>query len=404
MIRWIDRLLSSRLFLKGISLLVAIFVWYYITADRGTEIVRTVTVPLEYLNVPSDMSVSSSVRDVDVQISGARESVFSLGASVASQVDLLGLEPGLHRRPVQTLLPSGARLVEVSPPNVEIELTRMGSRLMPVTFEPPPDLPPGYRVEDVSVTPGEVLVKGPEESVSLLKNVLVFPTAAQILEEQDLMLPISLSPDQEMDKDQFMVDPSQAMVSFRLVKGFPRKSVPVRLEMTGSPSRDFQIEAVAVDPPEVTIQGPLESVQRIDELFLPPIDVTGLSQDLSAVIRLGDPSDDVEIVGDKSVSIRIMLSGKVENRLYARIPVRVSGKSIYPGWRVEPPEVSVYLEGSPSDLDAAETRGGPVEAFVEVTNLVSTRIRVPVQYEVRGKGLKLSRIEPSTVMVYALEE
>ncbi|HDQ92912.1 MAG TPA: hypothetical protein ENN89_02215 [Synergistetes bacterium] len=404
MIRLIDRLLSSRLFLKGISLLVAIFVWYYITADRGTEIVRTVTVPLEYLNVPANMSVSSKVRDVDVQISGARESVFSLGASVASQIDLLGLEPGLHRRPVQTLLPSGARLVEVSPPNVEIELTRIGSRLMPVTFEPPPDLPPGYRLEEVSITPGEVLVKGPVESLSLLENVLVLPTAAQIMEEKDLVLPISLSPDQEMDKDQFMVDPSQARLSFSLVKGFPRKNVPVRLEMTGSPSRDFQVEAVAVDPPEVIIQGPLESVERIDELFLPPIDVTGLSRDLSAVIRLVDPSDEVEIVGDKSVSIRIMLSGKVESRLYASIPVRISGKSIYPGWRVDPSEVNVYLEGSPSDLDAAETRGGPVEVFVEVTNLVSPRIRVPVQHEIRGKGLKLSLIEPSTVTVYALEE
>ncbi len=62
MMRSIDRLLSSRTTLKVISLVVAVLVWYYIAAERGTEIVRTVTVPLEFLNVPADMSISTTVR------------------------------------------------------------------------------------------------------------------------------------------------------------------------------------------------------------------------------------------------------------------------------------------------------------------------------------------------------
>ncbi|GAB6281198.1 MAG: hypothetical protein STSR0007_14020 [Thermovirga sp.] len=100
----------------------------------------------------------------------------------------------------------------------------------------------------------------------------------------------------------------------------------------------------------------------------------------------------------------MLLAQKIENRLYARIPVRISGKSIYLGWRVDPPEANVFLEGTPSDLDAAESRGDLVDVFVDVTNLVSTKIRVPLQFSIKGKGLKMTVIEPAAVTVYALTE
>jgi YbbR domain-containing protein len=399
----IDRLLASKLFLKILSLLVASLVWYYIAADRGTEIVRTVTVPLEFLNVPADMSVSSSVREVDIQVSGTRESAVSLSGAIASQVDLKGLEAGVHRKPVQALLPSGAKLVEISPSFVELELTKMGSKILPVKLELPEDLPPGYRIEDVLIQPGEVVVKGPEDELADLKNVWVLPSSDQIQSEKEISLPLTASKDIN-GETLFMIEPRQVTLSFNLVKGLPRKKVPVRIETVGEPGKDFQIDAIAVDPPEVTIQGPLESIERIDELFLPPLDVEGVTADITRVLPLESPADDVEIVLGNSVSVKVLLAQKIENRLYARIPVKIIGKSIYPGWRVDPPEANVFLEGSPSDLDAAESKGDPVEVFVDVTNLVSAKIKVPLQFSVNGKGLRMTVMEPSSVTVYALDE
>ena len=39
MMKSIDRLLASRSFLKVLSVLVAILVWFYLASDRGTEVV-----------------------------------------------------------------------------------------------------------------------------------------------------------------------------------------------------------------------------------------------------------------------------------------------------------------------------------------------------------------------------
>ncbi len=403
MMKSIDRLLSSRTTLKVISLIVAVLVWYYIAAERGTEIVRTVSVPLEFLNVPADMSISTTVREVDIQVSGTRETAFSLTGAIASQVDLKGLEPGLHRRPIQAILPSGIRLVEVSPPFVDLELTRMGARLLPVRVKMPDDLPPGYRIEGFAVNPSEVLVKGPENLLSGIENVWITPTLEQILEEKDLTLPVVSSPERDQGAP-FMIEPGDAVYSFRLVRGFPRRTVPVRVELRGEPDRNFQIEAVAVDPPEVMIQGPLESIDRIDQVFLEPLNVSGLSGDTTRVVPLENPAEDVQIVQDTSVRVRLLLAERIESRLYARIPVRLTGRSIYPGWRVEPSEVSVYLEGAPSDLDAAESSGSPVEVVVDVTNLVSQKITVPVKVNIKFRGLTLSGVEPANVTVFALTE
>ena len=188
MMRSIDRLLASRLFLKVLSVLVAVLVWFYLASDRGTEVVRTVTVPLEFLNVPADMSVTSGVRDVDIQVSGTREDTLLKMDTIASQVDLKGLGPGSYRRPIQAILSSGLRLVEVSPPFVDLDLTRLVSRTLTVKVLVPEDLPPEYHLEEERVEPREVSVKGPEQMLASLDNVWVAPTVEQLLQEKELSL------------------------------------------------------------------------------------------------------------------------------------------------------------------------------------------------------------------------
>ncbi|NLO55752.1 MAG: hypothetical protein GX108_01660, partial [Thermovirga sp.] len=170
------------------------------------------------------------------------------------------------------------------------------------------------------------------------------------------------------------------------------------------PGHDFQVEAVVVDPPELTIQGPFESIERIDQVILAPIDVTGLASDVSEILTAPDPADDAQIVDVPSVRVRIHLAPRTERRLFAKIPVRLTGRSIYPGWRVEPSEVNVILEGPPSLLDSIEAEGSPVDVFVDVTNLVSQKITVPVKATVRSKGVTLADVDSPNVTVYALTE
>jgi len=403
MMRSIDRLLASRLFLKVLSVLVAVLVWFYLASDRGTEVVRTVTVPLEFLNVPADMSVTSGVRDVDIQVSGTREDTLLKMDTIASQVDLKGLGPGSYRRPIQAILSSGLRLVEVSPPFVDLDLTRLVSRTLTVKVLVPEDLPPEYHLEEERVEPREVSVKGPEQMVASLDNVWVAPTVEQLLQEKELSLSVIPFPGSDQ-RSPFMIEPAVADLFFRLIKGFPRKVVPVRVELKGEPGHDFQVEAVVVDPPELTIQGPFESIERIDQVNLAPIDITGFASDVSEVVTAPDPADDAQIVDVPSVRVRILLAPRMERRLFAKIPVRLAGRSVYPGWRVEPSEVNVILQGPPSALDSAEAEGSPLDVFVDVTNLVSQKITVPVKVTLRARGATLAEIDPPNVTVYALTE
>ena len=55
-------------------------------------------------------------------------------------------------------------------------------------------------------------------------------------------------------------------------------------------------------------------------------------------------------------------------------------------------------------LDSAEAEGSPVDVFVDVTNLVSQKITVPVKVTFTCQGVTLAEVEPPNVTAYALTE
>ncbi|MEA3508006.1 MAG: CdaR family protein, partial [Synergistota bacterium] len=181
MIRHIDRLLASKTFLKIVSVLVASFLWYYVAADRSTEVVRSYRVPLEYLNAPADLSISVDMREVDVQVAGNRDVIGKKGPeSITCQVDLANLEAGIHYVPVQIFTPSGLRLIEVAPSTIQMELVRMATKSVPVGLEVVSGLPPGYRLESVRFEPDTVILKGAENDLASINRALVSPTLEQL--------------------------------------------------------------------------------------------------------------------------------------------------------------------------------------------------------------------------------
>jgi YbbR domain-containing protein len=90
--------------------------------------------------------------------------------------------------------------------------------------------------------------------------------------------------------------------------------------------------------------------------------------------------------------------------MYKNVPIQTRGRSIYPSWRSEPSQADVIVKGMPSVLDELEESGPPVELYVDVTNIVSTKLRVPLQYKAVSSDVEIVNIEPAHVTVYANTE
>ena len=91
----LDALLSSRLFLRGVALGVALLVWLYVAGDRGSEVNKTLRLRVDYRNASPGFSMTHSVRDVQVRIAANRKLFENLELDKLScEVDLKGLEGG----------------------------------------------------------------------------------------------------------------------------------------------------------------------------------------------------------------------------------------------------------------------------------------------------------------------
>jgi hypothetical protein len=82
--------------------------------------------------------------------------------------------------------------------------------------------------------------------------------------------------------------------------------------------------------------------------------------------------------------------------------VQIEGRSVYPGWKAEPDFVNVLVEGAPSEIGSLDEKDVVIRPFVNVTNIVSRRLTVPVQIQNKSGGkLKVLKVDPASVSVIA---
>lgn len=395
----LDSALSSPLFLKVLAGAVAVALWFYVSGGGKTETVRTMTVPLEYLNAPPQMTLKTAVKEVEIVLSGAPA---IQGEGVACEVDLRGLGEGKYRVPVRSIVPKEVKVLDLKPTHVDVELARLIDRLVPVEVTVEKGLPPDLFLDMVEIVPKNVSVKGSEKDLAKIDAVRISPTLDELKAGGEMTLPIEMVMAGEFDEE-VLVEPKAVRLSAILSKGVPKKNVPVNARILGEPGGDFKLKAVVVEPAVVTIEGPLAKIQGVAKVDTEAIDLTGISREQNMVIPLRKPEDPmVTLVGVSSVRVEVLLTPFTITRLLSRLKVEVDGRSVYPGWKVEPDYVNVVIEGVPSEVNATDGNEVVIRPFVNVTNIVSRRLTVPVQIQNKSGGkLKVVRIEPASVSVTA---
>lgn len=125
----LHRMVTTNLGLKAAALTLAGVIWAMSFLASGTTI-RTISVPIEFSNVPGGMQVTSQSADaLEVQVRGSpwiMDSV-SLGPLVGN-FNLGSFSPGwhtLHFNPQSLDLPPGIAVDQVAPENVRIQLEKL---------------------------------------------------------------------------------------------------------------------------------------------------------------------------------------------------------------------------------------------------------------------------------------
>jgi len=399
-------MLTSPWCLWAISVTAALLMWFYVTeSDSGGYGTRRFSRPLEYQSLDAQAALRNRVSEVDIEVRGLEEVLSHLDYnSVSCVVDLRNLLPGnKYTQEVKVNLPPNVTLVSSTPSQVVVDLLRQVVRLMTVEVALPRDIPDGQYLEGVEIVPKEVAVRGGEKDISKIGAVQVQPTVQELQLGKELFLPVRFSQSEPFE-DEVNLEPSQVRMKGALVRGLPKKKVPVNVRLTGKPHSDFEVKAVVTEPSEVQVEGTAARLARISAVDTETVDISWVSTDQSLVVPLKAPSvKGVSIVNLKSVRLSIQLEPIRATTRFSGFPVALRGSGDTAHWAVSPSVVVVTVEGPPSRMAGIHPGDVGLQAYVDVSKIFVDSAALPVRTELASKALKVVKIEPPTVTITAVE-
>jgi YbbR domain-containing protein len=164
--------------LKVLAFVIAVILWAYVRVTVGGVTANEVTqlelrVPLETKGAGSHLiPYEKSTDTIKVTLRGDSQVVTELREGlVRARVDLENVAAGSAWPEVQVLVPPGVQIINVDPSSVNVKLSPLMVKEVPVKIDTAGAPKAGFRVGEPVFEPKSVKIEGPEELVSQVSVV-----------------------------------------------------------------------------------------------------------------------------------------------------------------------------------------------------------------------------------------
>ncbi len=287
----------------------------------------SVQVRVEQINVSRDVFVLSAepgVVEVDYRVSneqagGVTAEDFVVTVDMSTYDLDRAPEPQELRLEVRALK-DGLEDLSIVPETIRVAADRVAVRSVPVEVDRG-TIPDGLEIDEPVVSPDTVEVRGPASVVGQVDRAVAFvdiPASGININEP---VPVTLEDvgGQPVGAGQVEVDPEVVSVQIEVRAVETETTVAVRpnIEPGAPPAPGFALEAIAVDPAEVTIVGLPEVLAEITSVTTAPISIAGLSADDSFEVDLELPDDVTLADGEpSSVTVTVTIGPSVSSRTF----------------------------------------------------------------------------------------
>jgi YbbR domain-containing protein len=165
--------------LRVLAVAIAIALWFALSYEnRETRSEKVLEADITYMR-PDATVILDPLQRAEVLLSGPQDAVNRVSpTAVTVQVDLREWQPGpanVNLSADNVRLPPGLRVDRIRPNTLRLTLDRELTRRLPVEVQVVGEPAAGALVGDLTVTPPEVAVTGPESQVSTLDAVQTAP-------------------------------------------------------------------------------------------------------------------------------------------------------------------------------------------------------------------------------------
>jgi YbbR domain-containing protein len=295
-------------FIKLISLLFAIFLWYFVSSEDRVDM--NIQVPVEIVNLPRDLVISNPYKNsLDVTVSGPRGLIRRISQGISRSIDLSKATPGnlvIANDPDSISVPRGVNVLRINPTHITLLLDRLIKKELPIKAITHGRLPEEYELVSIAVQPPQLDVAGPQE---ILGQEVLLQTKPIDLTDVTASTSKQISLDLSTKMADLIGDP---MVTAQIeIKDKMIEKEVGRIEVT--PTGLPPTKTVKISPTRLTIKTlmPMALAKRqgktVGDLFTATVNLDGLQPGPHKVTPILKPPPEVTIeqITPETVTVEI---------------------------------------------------------------------------------------------------
>lgn len=411
-------LLDNRRFLQIISLFLAVIMWFFIVLVVSPEKRDTISnIPVIVNTQDSTLSrlglkaIDGTSLVANVQVYGNRGVVDSLTADDISLRVSLGsvTGPGTYELSIigESKTDKSFEIQKIQPETIEVVFDRLITKTLAIETEVSGvEIDSGYVLEDISVSPIEVVLTGPEADVSRIKRCVVRAsvqdplTGTAVFRDEPIILLDSEG--NEIVSDHITLDYDTATVTVPVLK---IKEVPLKLNFLYVPNY-FSIDTLkyTLSNYSIKIAGPASVVDSYSQINVGYIDLKNLKPDSAFLVDVNLPTGFLNTENIESISVEFDMEAYV-SRSFTLSDFRVVNTPVNYEVEVVARSLSdVVLYGPEDVLDGLTAKDIVAEIDISDREIRTGQYKVPVSIYIPSKNMVWAYGEYSVVVEVSSKE
>lgn len=285
---------------KLLSVAIATIMWFIVINTTQPVDTRSYSrmITLEHMETLTERGLAVSNEEalkatkVTVKVKAQRTALDRLSQNpewLNVSVDLSGLTDVQNGEsvtlPVNVSLQSGLMdydIVSRSPKNIELSIETLLVRNLPVQITMNGDVS-DLQLSAPSLSRDTVAVSGPYSLVNSVAKIEGVVYSADVRESTELSVKLTAYDASGTAVKGVSVSPEEIMVSYALQD---QKSVPIQVDITGSPAEGYQVGRISCMPQYAEVLGMEEVLERLVYLPLESISIDGAEESISQTFSL----------------------------------------------------------------------------------------------------------------------
>lgn len=397
-----NELLKRDSTIRIISILFAVFLWFFVLDSTNPNISADLNIPLRIENEDvlkeKDIVIKNAnfPRTVTVSLKGRQDKVSRINsAEIEAVVDLDKVsDVNTSFLYVEVYgIPRGVSFESVTPRVVNLELEKIGENPFPVEVVTTGEPKDKYKVIGVSVSPQTVSIEATDTVINSIGQVKAFADITGIKSESTLNLMCKVY---DRDGNEMLEFDNKFPVEVKVEVAKEVSIIPV---VKGKPMKDFVDGVQKASPSKALISGHSTVIDEIDSLKTEAIDIENLSESVTKMTNIVVPAGVTLVNTQKTVYVSVAIEPlAVKNFNFAPEDIGIENKLTDPDidYKITNEAISVNIRGTAEELDKIVRSG--LRPSVDVRGLGEGTYRRPLKVVLPGTVQLLEEVEVEIVI------